>query len=689
MRKKEAKVNMKKSKLSLGLVSCLLSVGTLAGCDTLKSSNDGVLLSYTVDGVEGNPIEIKADEILGDYYNDSTKYQAIYDTIYSVIAQNYFSKERTPVTYEGTQVPLGASQMDRIIIDARAKVADDIDTAQTNADANNTKYKKEFEAILESKGVSSEEELLKKYIAELQKETFENNFYKYQVEEMKNAGNEATDISVKVENAKSIAVNSLVDGSELFTWNGYLLDQLPYHMSHILVKLADSSDTNYYNGTISEENAIRLADVINTLGDSNTTFAKTAMTYNEDPGSQKKEGDLGIMDLDTSFINEFKLGIYAYELFYGVNKADAAKSNIKVTTGTGSVESNYKSAVKTLFDLEYDNDIPSVELSVFNELKSVSKEVTDENKKPVIENATLVYPRNIIYNKYLNKHAVFFITNGDTDNGNFKVINGVSDKATTGAPADKAVLCADGDETKPIIAVRASSGGEQEIHLMVINRSPFAKVDKNGKDLIPLTQYYTTYHTGQDYYPRNPDKSFVKTYVNFLTNNEGETKTRAEEFASKLKSYDSDKLGKYIFLKYANEEKIKFADENKALAEALMKWIETSLEKKADEREESWTKTWNEYLDKLVKQNSERKKLVPEACKIVFSKANSKKKLSDLGLTAAQVSEIEKAITDSGCADTDKDGTTDAAELTAYTNKAVEEYFKEEGGLCNDGKAHL
>ena len=88
---------MKKSKLSLGLISCLLSVGTLAGCDTLKSSSDGVLLRYTVDGVEG---QITADEILNEYYNDSTKYQAIYDTIYSVIARNYFSKDRGEKEYQ-------------------------------------------------------------------------------------------------------------------------------------------------------------------------------------------------------------------------------------------------------------------------------------------------------------------------------------------------------------------------------------------------------------------------------------------------------------------------------------------------------------------------------------------------------------------------------------------------------------
>ena len=232
---------MKKTKLSLGLISCLLSVGTLAGCDTLKSSSDGVLLSYTVDGIEGVQT-ITADQILGDYYNDSTKYQAIYDTIYSVIARNYFSAERkAPTDSNYSDVKLGKPQMQKIERDAREKVSDDKDTAQTNADTNNTKYKKEFEAILESKGVDSEEELYNKYVEELQKETFENNFYTYFVEDIKNGD-----------------ANTKLEGEANPFWTGYFEDQVPYHVSHILVKLADTSDTNYHNGTISQANAERL-----------------------------------------------------------------------------------------------------------------------------------------------------------------------------------------------------------------------------------------------------------------------------------------------------------------------------------------------------------------------------------------------------------------------------------------------
>ena len=73
---------MKKSKLSLGLIACLLSVGSLAGCDPVKSSDDGVLLSYTVDGTTKYKV---ADDILKEYYDDSSKYQAIFDAPYNFI----------------------------------------------------------------------------------------------------------------------------------------------------------------------------------------------------------------------------------------------------------------------------------------------------------------------------------------------------------------------------------------------------------------------------------------------------------------------------------------------------------------------------------------------------------------------------------------------------------------------------
>jgi hypothetical protein len=315
-------------------------------------------------------------------------------------------------------------------------------------------------------------------------------------------------------------------------------------------------------------------------------------------------------------------------------------------------------------------------MSVFETLNDVADEETDVNKKPVIESSKLVFPRNIIYNKYLNRHEIFFIENSDFDPanpGNFvENWNGY---------AGKNILCADGDENKPIIAVRASSGGEQEIHLMVVNRSPFDAV-VNG---VNLSDYYTTFYPTQDFYPTDANGKKLDTYINFLTNDASKTKTRAEEFASKLKSYDSDKLGKYIFLKYKAEEKITFKD-NEGLEKALMKWIKTSVEKSAEEKEETWTKTWNEYIDKLVRQNSERKKLVPEACRIAFKHANdtlkadnSYKKVSEV-LSAAEQAEAKALLMAEGYT---------SAEADTKLAEAIHDWFKKEGGLCNDGKAHL
>ena len=667
---------MKKSKLSISLISCLLSVGTLAGCDNIKSSNDGVLLRYTVDGKEQ---VIKADEILKDYYNDSTKYQAIYDTIYSVIARNYFTKERkSPTDPNFADVKLGYPQMEKINRDAREKVSDDKDTAQQNADTNNTKYKKELEAIFESKGVEDEDELFDKYVEELQKETFENNFYTYFIEDIKNGDHS--------------------DNAELNAfWTGYFKDQVPFHVSHILVKLADESDTNYSDGTISEANAQRIYNVINDLGVGAKSFAKIATFYNEDPGSKDKEGDLGIMDYNTSFINEFKLGIYAYEQLYSANKDsdDLKNSNIYMVDDFGTA---YKNAVKDMFDIG-DDVLPTVDLSVIDELKAVADKEADDAGKPVIENSTLVYPRNVIYNKYLNRHAVFFISNEDLANAKAKekidptsltdeekaLITKYFDNGNYREFGDKYILTADGDLSKPIIAVRASSGGEQEIHLMVVNRSPFA----TGENLVSISNYYTTYYPAQDYYPKDSSGNKLDTYVNFLTNDVSDTKGRAEEFASKLKSYNSDKLGKYIFKKYLSEENVKFEDEK--LEKALMKWIDTSIEKANEEKDETWSKTWNEYLDKLSRQNSERTKLVPQACRLVYKKANDNLKLDGIVSFASLTTEQKNEILNSGLIkDLDGDSDIDMDDVKKFWEDTdAPDAFKKEGGLCNDGKAHL
>lgn len=653
---------MKKSKLAVGLMTAFLSAGVLAGCGSeVKFSSDGLILTYT-DGL-GKEHTVKGDELMTKYYNDSSKYQSIFDSIYSIVVRNYFTYEET-VTYGGIEQKLGKSQMGQIEIDAQFKVDTDKRTAQKNADTNDTSYSDEFNAILSSKGVKDEEGLKEHYVEELQKETFDQNFYKYHVDDLKLG---ASDVQTEGKNF----------------WTGYFNDMLPYHISHILVKLEDSSGTNYANGTISEDNAEKLFNVIDILGKGKYSFGSVAHRFSEDTGSAEKYGDLGIMDYSTGWVNEFKLGVYAYENLYSNDHELAAASNIALPN-----PSKFEAIVKQSFD-EYESEktLPLIPSSKFDELKQYAKITKDGEKgegKAVIENSTLVYPRNVIYNKYFNRHSFAFITNEGNasgfDGGNTGYHVYTQDENKVLADYGKGILSVQiGEVYRPILAVRAGSD-YQGIHFIIVDRSPFEGDEEKVVNGVTLNDYYTTYYPEQTgFYPvDDATKSPLKTYVNFESTATADTKERAETVQSTIKGFNSDKLDKYIFKKYYTKQKLHLS--NESLEKALNKWIDRSLEKKVEDTTEAWNKTWNEYLDMLGKQITERNKLVSEACKIGFAKGNDDTTISsgDYNLMKGFLEgegkspeEIAKLIGS-------------AAGVMKYSD-----LFKKEGGLCNDGKTHI
>ncbi len=681
---------MKNTKLTVGLIACLLSVGGLAGCSKVKSSSDGVLLIYKIDGVEH---QIDADWILEKSYDDSSKYQSIFDVIYSALVKNYFTKEATVKYYNIENHVVGLKEMGdpddvakgtegSIYGLANQKVEDDKDTAHANADANNTKYKKELDAILESKGVDSLEELKAKYVEEIQKDRFEKNFYKYYVEDLKKGAGSTLlvgDDDGSQAAASALASAKLLDANYTAEdlWPGYFKDQLPYHVSHILVKLEDGSGTNYANGTISEANAKRLFNVVDALGKGEDTFSTIAKQYSEDTGSRVLSGDLGIMDTSTSFVNEFKLGIYAYENIYG----SASVAGSKIDASGDGIIGKYEDAVEGSFGVD---TVPTISSTVFEELKNVAETDKDEKQKPVLEGETSLFPRNIIYNKYLNRHSFAFVT-GAADN----TTGEANAKKTTGYHAyteeENAKLYGKGNILSvkiagvwnPILCVRAGSD-YQGIHFIVVNRSPFVATDSNGVD---QSTYYTTFWPDQDEYKKVTGGK-GPTYINFSSKDSdvSATKKRAEELASKLKSFDSDRLSKYIFLKYMVEEKVEI--QQVGLRDKLFKWIKTSVEKAAEERAETWKKTWLEYIDTLMRQSSERSKLVPEACRIAYKFANTKgKKVNQLNsLEAGVVEKIEGLLFAEGYSGT---------KIAELTDELVEAWFKEAEGLCNNGKEYI
>ena len=727
---------MKKTKLAIGLMTAMLTAGSLAGCDnTVKYSADGKIITYT-EKESGKTTTITADvdaedgslvSLLADYYKDSSKFQSIFDAIYNIVVRNYFNLEDNYDTGkknpDGTPIiiPLGKGQMPQIELDAKKSVESDKDKANRNASNNGTSYSEEFDKILSEKGAKDEDELREKYIEENKKKTFDENFYKYHVKEIKNG-----DPDVKYGKTSEEP-----DGKQL--WNGYFKDMLPYHVSHILVKVEDGSSTNYSNGTISEDNANKLFNLVDALRKGENSFGTLAKRFSDDEGSGANYGNLGIMDYSTSYVNEFKLGIYAYENFLAGadRKALVVDSNINIPgnkkTGNpdaGTVAGNLIEETTKSYDGKV---IPEIDYSVFDELNKAAKIDKDINNKSVIGDSANFFPRNIIYNKYLNRHSFAFITYDqiDKDENTKKYLHGVD--ATTGFVMNSELKnpIPDFDQHKgilavktangwtPILCARAGTSDYQGIHFIVVERSYFVEGEDDNK--VTRDEYYTTYYPEQDNYPVDDKGNAKATYVNFSVRETTETQKVAEGLMSTMKSYDSERLNKYIFQKFFDQEGLKI--KNSELENILNMWISRGFEKKEQEKNEAWEKTWNDYIDTLRKQNSERGKLVSNACRIGYLYGNGLDKdrkpvdldtyeidgvkLIDLMVAAMQEAHEEIVInfeTQEKC--DAHDATSD--QVKAYIksirigNSAIEdginsitELFKKEGALCNDGQEHI
>lgn len=118
-------------------------------------------------------------------------------------------------------------------------------------------------------------------------------------------------------------------------------------------------------------------------------------------------------------------------------------------------------------------------------------------------------------------------------------------------------------------------------------------------------------------------------------------------------------------------------------------WIDRGLEKKEQDTQDAWEKTWNDYIDTLAKQNTERSKLVSQACKIGYAHANEE---IALDLANEIIDEMATAMVEAGEADDKTEALAKIKAISGGVEKTAEklsDIFKMKGGLCNDGKAHL
>lgn len=711
---------MKKSKLSIGLMAALLSFATLTGCDgdLVKFSPEGAIISYYL-GDEHKTI--KADDLFEKLIDESddAKYQTIFDKLKSIIIRNYFYTDVNEINpdkkkADGSAWKMGVDDLPQLEINAQNEVEKAKETAQNNAATNKTSYEDELDTILGSKGLKEKtlEAYYQQCLEDEMEEKFYDNFYKYCREELSSGIKDGVPGTEGYEKKHEL-YEYLKD-----YWTGYFTEAAPYHVSHILVKLSDSSESNYSNGKISEKDANNLYKVVNELAEGKKDFAQIALSKKDesenefDTGSAASFGDLGIMDYNTTFIPEFQLGIFAYENLIGKYSASAQANNsisIPDILSSEGIATELKDEMNEAFSNETITQIPSVSFSIFEDLRRLSDATESTNSEKVMNGNEIVFPRNTIYNRYLNRHSYAFITGGTdkTLNEGFTGFHTYSESEYASTPlAGQTVLSIKtADGYSPIIMVRGgndSGNTYHGIHFIVINRSYFCE-DANG---VTRDEYYTTYNVDQNNYPHTTDTDSQpkKTYVNFnrYDSSDENTAGRAEEVLNKFKDFNSTKLNRYIFKKYMKLEGIKIDDisvEGKHIAYGLEKWINDQIAQEKNDFTMGKKEKWTNYVSMLRKQNDIRTRLISPAASIVFDeKANGGNgfKLTD---------EITKAEFEAYC---DLIGLTNADTVSAsakigsffadyYGNSwdwsnngkvKIEDLYNVKGALFNDGNTY-
>ena len=499
---------MKKAKLTLGLVGALVASGALAACNEVTYS-EGVVLTYT--DATGKVTRYTAEDLFGDYLNSVSSASTAFSKVQEVLIRNYF------------QQPAQANALAQLKTKAQNAVNGIKDQAQSNANANGTTYQEEFEALLNSNGVDNVDELLEKELYDLEEEQYRTNYY---TQANLNAIRDGTIWeNLKTEDAEA-EFGPVTDG--------YLKTKMPYHVSHILVDFASAESNNVTEATISAAESKKLSDVIkelagadngNNLGTAASaqrlSFGSIAFNLSDDTGSSTDYGDLGIMDLSTEFVPEFKLGVYAYEALYSSAHSDEYAVSVKDNLlPSADAETEFGGTVIDQFKKRGIGYIPYGAAVALGD-PSISY-IQNENGEPdlgyeVNDNSATYYPRNVLFNKYFNNHQIAVIVPTRIETNDFlegkggvtantvaydfekeadaegnPIVKGTLDenyKKLPGFSYDTSDVFPDlgynvltNEKGQIILAVRAGTSDYQGIHFIVVDRSALDEYVANNAD---------------------------------------------------------------------------------------------------------------------------------------------------------------------------------------------------------------
>jgi len=499
---------MKKTVLSLAVASLVL-----AGCgskskELSKKTNDGKDVIASI-GSE----YIYADDV----YNTSVigtdaANKSIYEQVTKLLTETAY-----PITSD-------------IKASAEVKVEQFKTTAEETAAANGTKYEDELETALEGLGVSSIKELQKYYEYELQKSKLTDKYW---------------------------------EEKEADYYSDYVDNALPYHISHTLVQVGATD--MYFLDTISADYAKEIGNVIKDLKNGRT-FDFVAQNYSDD-GSADKGGDLGIMDVNTSFVSEFKYSVYMLDYYTQLTK------NANFFASTSQLYQNtVKELKKSTFYANGLNQIPMSQAELL--LSAADKTTYNVNNYSY----TRTYTRNVIFNNYFNQPGASVIVFDD----NTKLIeNTVVDgkvvaygnyvELKTSDNAEPVKVLASGG--KVVMAVRSVSlDSSSGIHFITIDQSPLAA---NAK----------TYFANDT--EKDDDGHYVNdTYISFY--GEDAEKTSKETLEASVKTYiesgqgtDGAVLAAEMFEHYyeANAEKLTLAENIEEVIEGYIAFLKADHQK--------------------------------------------------------------------------------------------------------------
>jgi hypothetical protein len=641
---------MKKSKLSVGLVASFIGALALTSCgDTSRLKEptaDGELVSFV--GYNGSEkIVIGANDMYGKYSESKDGTQLYYNAILEALVR---------YEYKNLAATAGSTLKSYELLYSKAQdsVEKAKETATDNAKNNDTKYDDEWESILESHDCETEEDLLQYYLYDLEKTELVDNYFKANETSLMNQflglTNQWKPVTDKVANVNSV---------------------FPYHVLHTLVKFDDASYSKdeYNKSTISKAEAIKLWNVVRNLIDGNNSFQDVAGDSDlNDDSSASKYGDVGIITPKTSFVNEFKLGLYAYDaLLSGINaegedtadiyKAFGLDADAKVETERTVAGGITKEPVQTVIGKEMKTNVktplkatygafttvPTIPYDVFRKIGELADQEKIDNEAP--ESGDVALPRNILFNQFLNFHSPFVITDDDLvvdtnewgddaitvaahdfeDNNSDLVIKNNNFK--DGIIAGKKVLCdRDGNV---IIGVLSEYG----IHFMIMRKSVFKGTNESvatsattTKADTSLQEYYTTLIPGETGYPTGKE-----TYVNMVASSDPTSyKERADEIVADVKDtsvFDvAYEYRLYEFLYKQVEGKIVFAEGKEYIKSNIESYIGLLRETRANSDADSINEAWETYLLALKEQNFQRgldNTRVSATCAFTFNHANA------------------------------------------------------------------